>query len=395
MRCDILIIGGGIVGSSIAYHLAREGRGGGTGGEIVVVEPDPTYEFAATPRGNGGIRQLFSLPENIAMAQYGLAFFRDFENEMAVDGEPAPIGFKRQGYLLVSDAGEHDRMERNFRFQSAQGVRADCLDRAALGARFPSLRTDDVALAVHSPDDAWIDPHAALQGFRRKARSLGVRYLADRVVDWQGDGRLARHALLASGKSLEAAVHVLAAGAWSAEVGALIGLELPVEPMSRDTYFFRAAGEIEALPFIKTETHLAFRPEGNNQDRGLAGGLPDWETPPGWNFEVSPAGFEERVWPALARRIPALERLKLERGWAGHYARNRLDLSAIIGAWSGGLENLYMAVGFSGHGIMHAPAAGRALAELILDRRYGTLDLARFGYARVREGAPYREQGIV
>ncbi len=387
MDCDILIIGGGIVGSSIAYHLAREGRGG----EIVVVEPDPSYEFAATPRGNGGIRQLFSRPENIAMAQYGLAFFRDFETEMAVDGEPAPIGFKRQGYLLVSDAGEHDQMERNFRVQSAHGVRAECLDRAALGARFPSLRTDDVALAVHSPDDAWIDPDAALQGFRRKARSLGVHYLTDRVVDWQGDGRLARRAVLASGATLEAEAHVLAAGAWSAEVAGQIGLELPVEAMSRDTYFFRAAGEIEDLPFIKTETHLAFRPEGT----GFVGGLPAWEVAPGWNFEVSPDGFEDRVWPALAGRIPALERLKLERGWAGHYARNRLDLGAIIGAWSGGLENLYMAVGFSGHGIMHAPAAGRALAELILDRRYGTLDLTRFGYARVRENAPYREQGVV
>ena len=387
MRCDIVIIGGGIVGSSIAFHLARGGRGG----EIVVVEPDPTYEFAATPRGNGGIRQLFSLPENIAMAQYGLAFFRDFETEMAVDGEPAPIGFKRHGYLLISDAGAHDLMEKNFRFQIAQGVRADCLDRAALQARFPSLRSDDVALAVHSPDDAWIDPHAALQGFRRKARSLGVRYLSDRVVDWQGDGRLARRVLLASGEVVEAGAHVLAAGAWSAEVGAQIGLELPVEPMSRETYFFRAAGEIEALPFIKTETHLAFRPEG----KGYAGGLPDWETPPGWNFELSPKAFEERVWPALARRIPAFEQLKLERSWAGHYARNRLDLTAIVGAWDGGLENVTMAVGFSGHGIMHAPAAGRALAELILDGGYGTLDLARFGYARVRDNAPYREIGVV
>ncbi len=387
MRCDILIIGGGIVGSSIAYHLARAGRGG----EIVVVEPDPTYEFAATPRGNGGIRQLFSLPENIAMAQYGLAFYRDFETEMAVDGEPAPIGFKRHGYLLISDAGGHRQMEQNFRVQSARGVRADCLDRVALGVRFPSLRTDDVALAVHSPDDAWIDPQSALQGFRRKARKLGVRYLTDRVADWRGDGRLARRALLASGETVEAGIHVLAAGAWSGEVAALIGLELPVEPMSRDTYFFRAAGNIEALPFIKTETHLAFRPEG----KGYAGGLPDWETPPGWNFEVSPDDFEARVWPALARRIPALEQLKLERSWAGHYARNRLDLTAIVGAWSGGLENVYMAVGFSGHGIMHAPAAGRALAELILDGRYGTLDLTRFGYARVRDNAPYREIGIV
>lgn len=395
MRCDILIIGGGIVGSSIAYHLAR-GRGGqgggqGGGGEIVVVEPDPTYEFAATPRGNGGIRQLFSLPENIAMARYGLGFFRDFETEMAVDGEPARIGFRRQGYLLVSDRGDHRRMEENFHLQAASGVRAERLDRDRLRTRFPSLRTDDVALAVHSPDDAWIDPYAALQGFRRKARSLGVRYVRDRVVDWHGDGRLAKRAVLASGEAVSAEVHVLAAGAWSAEVGARIGLELPVEPMPRDTYFFRAGGEIEDLPFIKTESHLAFRPEG----KGYAGGLPDWSVPAGWKFQVSPDGFEDRVWPALAHRIPAMETLKLERGWAGHYARNTLDLSAIVGRWAGGLDNVFMAVGFSGHGIMHAPAAGCGIAELILDGRYSTMDLTRFGYARVPANAPYREKGIV
>ena len=387
MRCDILIIGGGIIGSSIAYHLARVGKGG----DIIVIERDPTYEFAATPRSNGGVRQLFSLPENIAMAQYGLKFFREFETAMAVDGDPAPIEFRGQGYLFISDQGGHRQMEENFRRQVANGVRAECLDREELCARFPSVRADDVAMAVYSPDDAWIDPYAALQGFRRKAISLGVQYLADEVVDWQSDGRLAHRAALASGARVDADVHVLAAGAWSAALGAKIGLKLPVEPMSRENHFFRAAAEIEKLPLIKTETHLAFRPEGG----GFAGGLPDWSVPAGWNFDLSTDGFENLVWPAVAHRIPALETLRLERSWVGHYARNTLDLSAIIGPWTGGLENVHMAVGFSGHGIMHAPAAGRAIAELILDGGFQALDLSRFGWSRVPEERPYAERGIV
>jgi glycine/D-amino acid oxidase-like deaminating enzyme len=387
MRCDILVIGGGIIGSGIAYHLAC----GGSSGDIIVVERDPTYALAATPRGNGGIRQLFSLPENIAMARYGLSFFRDFEAEMAVDGYPVPIGFRRFGYLFISDHGGLRRMEENFRLQVANGVRAECLDSGSLRDRFPSLRADDVALAVHSPDDALIDPYAALQGFRRKARRLGVRYVADEVVDWSGDGRRARRAALASGEWVDADVHVLAAGAWSAALGAKIGLALPVEPMARETHYFRAATEIERLPFIKTETHLAFRPEGS----GFAGGLPDWSVPAGWNFEPSPDGFETIVWPAVAHRVPALETLRLERTWVGHYARNTLDLNAIIGSWTGGLENVYMAVGFSGHGIMHAPAAGRAIAELIVDGGFQTLDLSRFGWCRIPDARPCAEQGIV
>ena len=151
------------------------------------------------------------------------------------------------------------------------------------------------------------------------------------------------------------------------------------------------ATEIEKLPFIKTETNLAFRPEGG----GFAGGLPDWSVAAGWNFDASADGFETIVWPAVAHRVPALETLRLERTWVGHYARNTLDLSAIIGPWTGGLENVYMAVGFSGHGIMHSPAAGRAIAELIVDGGFQTLDLSRFGWSRVPDARPYAEQGIV
>ncbi len=386
-RADIVVIGGGIVGSAIAYFLARSGRAG----KIAVVEPDPSYAFAATPAANGGIRQLFSLPENIEMARFGLDFFADFHREMAVDGQPADIGFRRRGYLFLSDDGDHATMEANHRLQAAMGARVDLLDRAALKARLPSLNVEDVALAVHSPDDAWINPHAALMGFRDKARALGVAYVQDRVVDWRKDGGLARDVALASGSALAAETFVLAAGAWSAEIGRMIGLELPVEPMCRESHFFVTRSEIEPLPFLKAETHLAFGPEG----QGYAGGLPDWDQPPGFHLEPQPTRFEELVWPKLAHRVPALDSLKLQRSWVGHYARNSFDLNVILGPWQGGAENVFMACGYSGHGIMHAPASGRAIAELILEGGYRSLDLGAFGYGRIAQGRPYRERGIV
>ncbi len=372
---DIVIIGGGIVGSAVACFLASTGRAGTT----AVIEPDPSYEFSATPAANGGIRQLFSLPENIRMARYGLDFFANFHDTMALD-----IGFRRRGYLFISDDGGHVQMEKNHRLQVSVGARVDLLDGAALAARFPSLNVVDVACAVHSPDDAWINPHAALMGFRDKACALGVTFIEDRVVDWRADGGVARDVVLESGATLAADSFVLAAGAWSAEIGAMIGLALPVEPMCRESHFFVTSNPIEPLPFIKTETHIAFGPEGE----GYAGGLPDWDQPAGFRLDPHPTRFEDEVWPMLAHRVPPLETLKLQRSWVGHYARNTLDLSAIVGRWDGGADNVYMACGYSGHGIMHAPASALALAELMLDGSLSTLDISAFGYGRVAAGEP-------
>ena len=390
MRYDIVIIGGGIIGSSIAYHLARDGRAG----EVAVIERDPSYGEAATPRGSGGIRRLFSLPENVAMSGYGLPFYQNFAETMIVPDTTGPdgvgpdgaapdgtadISFRRQGYLFVSDGGDAATMEANFRNQEGLGVKAELLDGPGLARLFPAIRTDDIDLAVYSPDDAWIDAYAALQGFKRKARSLGVSYRQEAVEATSFSKAKIEAVTCASGERIEADLFVLAAGAWSGALGGLLGIDLPVEPMSRESYFFRCAAALEPLPFIKTETDLAFRPEGT----GYTGGVPDWSVPPGWNFELDPTRFEEIVWPALAHRVPAMETLKLERGWRGHYARNRLDYSAIIGRWEAEPGNLYVATGFSGHGIMHAPATGLAMAELILGGRFETMDLSRFGTGRL------------
>jgi glycine/D-amino acid oxidase-like deaminating enzyme len=175
----IAIIGGGVIGSSIAYYLALAGYAA----YVVVIEPDPTYEFAATPRATGGIRQLFTVPENIRMAQYGHEIYGQFETVMAVAGDPAPIDFRREGYLwLGSGRRDIDSLIGNWRIQTAHDARVELLDRKGVKHRFPSMRVDDIDIAAFSPDDGYMDPHSVLMGFRRKAVSLGIRYLKERVV---------------------------------------------------------------------------------------------------------------------------------------------------------------------------------------------------------------------
>ena len=387
MNYDIVIIGGGIIGSSVAYHLARDGRAG----TIAVIERDMTYSEAATPRGSGGIRQLFSLPENIEMARYGLDFYKKFDQIMSSKGDQISISFRRQGYLFVSDAGNEKVMEQNFHNQQKMGVKAQLLDNTNLEQLFPSIYNNDLKLAVYSPDDAWIDAYSALNGFKSKARELGVTYVSEEISSANIQNKKIKSLKCAEGPTVRGEVFILATGAWSGEIAKYFDVNIPVEPMSRESYFFRCDKEIEPLPFIKTETDLAFRPEGN----GFTGGMPDWSVKGGWNWELSPTRFEDTVWPSLAHRIPAMKTIKLERSWRGHYARNNLDYNAIIGPWAANPHNLLIATGFSGHGIMHAPATGLAISELVLEGRYKTIDLTRFGTERVLAEKPYRESGIV
>ncbi len=383
---DILIIGGGITGSSAAYFLTRDGAAG----RVAVLEPDPLYARAATPRASGGLRRLFSLPENILMSAFSLNFYAAFGTHCAVEGEAPDIGFHHDGYLFLMPPEGVAILEENHARQVSLGVEVDLLDPAALKRRFPSLHVDDIGAAAHTPGDAVLDPNSALQGLRRKARAQGADYITDRAVGMEVSGQAVRGVTLASGAVLRPRVVVCAAGTWSAEVAAMAGLDVPVEPMQRHDHFWECEEEIEPLPFIKALGGLGFHRVG----RGHAGSVVDFAHPAGHDWEVDHGYFERAVWPAIAQRVPAMERLKLRDSWIGHYDRNRLDGNMILGNWPGRVENLFMACGFSGHGVMHAPAVGRALAELILTGRFQTLDLGRMGTRRVLDSAPYAESGI-
>ncbi len=171
----------------------------------------------------------------------------------------------------------------------------------------------------------------------------------------------------------------------------MVGMALPVEPVRRLVYFFEIRQRLEPLPLVIDPSGLYFRPEG----AGYLAGRSDPDEAPGFNFEVDYDYFEAVVWPLLAARVPAFEALKPGQAWACHYDCNTLDENLIIGPWTGGLENFHVACGLSGHGLQQAPAIGRAMAELILDGRFVTLDLSRMTYRRVSDNEPLHETGIV
>lgn len=386
-RCDIAIIGGSIIGSAVAYFLLR----GGYGGAITVIEPDPAYEFAAAPRASGNIRQLWGLPENIAMAKFAREFYIRFPDEMSVDGDPADVGWCQRGYLWLAPEGSRKLLERNYRNQRQLGVDSTILEPADIARLWPSLTLDGVEAAAWSPEDGWLDGYLVVRGFRRKARALGATYVKDRVVGFESGPTRVERVCLASGTKIDADIFVDAAGAWGPGVAAMIGMKLPVVPLRRMKFYFESPGEVEPLPAVRDFPRLTFRPEG----KGYFAGVSSLDDPVGFNFDVDHDFFEEAVWPAVAARVPAFETLKLRNSWAGHYEQNTLDTCLIVGPWIGGLDNFHVVTGFSGNGIMHGPAAARGLAELILHGRFTSIDLSRLTYQRVIDEQPLSESIVI
>ena len=375
------------MGSAVAYFLTALAPGL----DVTVVEPDPTYEWCSTLRASGGVRVLFSCPENIEMSKFGRDFIARFPAAMAVDGREAPVDWVQGGYLFIVPPEGLALLEANYRVQRAHGCDVELLGPAELRSRFPSMLVDDLAAGVHSPGDGWCDPNGLLQGLRRKAIAQGARYVADRVVALSCAGTRVTTASLAGGQVLAADVFVNAAGPWAAEIGAMAGMPLPIAPLRRFEHYFTCGNPIERLPYVKDTARLAFRSEGP----GFSGGLVNSDEPRGFNFAVDHDWFENVVWPAVAHRFPAFEAARCHRTWSGLYEQCELDGNAIIGHWPGHRDNFHVVAGFSGHGMMHAPAAGRAVAELIVHGRFETLDLARLGYARVTRNEPYAEAGIL
>lgn len=384
---DALIIGGGIVGCATALHLKLASPEI----DVEVIEPDPTYEFAATPRASGGIRQLFTHPENIRLSQYTLEIIRDWPRFAAVDGEPPPdLAWCPQGYLFIVGEANRDNLKAGFETQRQHGVQATWYEADELAAAFPWLTTDDLAAGVLSPEDGWLDPYTMLQGCRRKCAALGVRFQRDRVREFTLSGSRISEVALESGAWLRPDHVVNAAGTWAADIAAAAGMPIPVEPMRRFEHFVDADADLSGLPFVKDPQGLAVRPEG----AGLSVGLVDFKQPAGTDLTIDHGYFGRAVWPALAQRIPALDRLRLKSTTAGLYDQNRFDGNPIVGNYPGHVDNFWLACGFSGHGLMHALGVGRALAEKLVHGRYLTIDLERLGYERILTGHRLAENGI-
>jgi len=272
--------------------------------------------------------------------------------------------------------------------QQEEGCSVELLDALALVRRFRPMTAANVALASHgTANEGWFDGPALMHGFRRKARERGVEFVADEVV-----GLEPRSIILRSGRRLEAATVVVAAGPWSGEVAAMAGVALPVEPRRRSVFVFDVREELPPLPLTIDPSGVWFRPEGRLY---LAGTSPAADNdPPGAPLEVQHREWDDMVWPVLAERVPAFAAAKVERSWAGYYEYNTFDQNGIVGRHPE-IESLIFATGFTGHGMQQAPAVGRAVAELIVHGGYRTLDLSPFGYERISAGRPLRELNIV
>jgi glycine/D-amino acid oxidase-like deaminating enzyme len=387
----IVIVGGGAIGSSSAYHLATHPR---FRGEITVVERDPTYARASSMLSASGIRQQFSTPVSIRMSQYGLAFIRDAARALAVDGDAPLLAFKEHGYLFLASDSGLSTLRENVAVQRAEGAEISFLDPPALSGRFPWLSTEGLAGgAFGETGEGSFDGPALLQALRRRARALGVRYVAREATGFARAGAAVTGVALADGGVLDCDAAVVSAGAWSGRVAAWLGVAMPVLPRKRMVYVISCRDDLPRCPLVIDPTGIWFRPEGKFFlcGRSPGEGEPDPDEPP---LDVSDDMFHDYVWPALAARVPAFAAVRISSSWAGYYELNLFDHNGIVGRHPA-VPNVVFAAGFSGHGMQHSPATGRGVAELIADGGFSTLDLSPLGWARVIEGRPMWESNVV
>jgi FAD-dependent oxidoreductase domain-containing protein 1 len=384
-RVDVVIAGGGAVGSATAYFLAESP---GFTGAVAVVEPDPTYHLAASTRSAGSIRRQFSTPLNIEMSSFGMEFLR------ACGRGLADVNLKESTYLTLATPAGVATLRHNVEVQRRCGVDIRLLDAAGLGECYPWINSSDLAMGADTPHgEGWFDGHGLLQGLRRAALNHGARYIRDRVECLVMDGEhTVAGVRLAGGDTLQCRWLVNAAGTRSRALAASAGINLPVFARKRNVFVFSCAQAPANCPLIVDPSSLWCRPEGN---RFICGVVPPDDPDAAMDdFQVNYQDFEELVWPALAHRVPAFEAVRLDSAWAGHYDYNVFDQNAFLGPCQT-VPNLILASGFSGHGLQHAPAIGRALAEFIQFAEYRTIDVTPFSYSRYLRNQPLREHSVI
>jgi len=384
---DVIIVGGGIMGSSTAYYLTKmEPKL-----NVAVVERDPTYERASTTLSMANIRIQFSLKQNVEVSQYAFEVLDRFEEEMAVDDDKPNIAFHREGNLFLVDEKGHAVAKKALDMQKALGCPVDWWSPKEIKKHYPLYDASPYLGGTFGPKDGHLDAYAVLMGYKAKARSQGAEYIKDEVTQVLVKGKEVSGVRLASGADLSSKVVVNCAGAWGSLVAGSAGVQIPVQPVKREVYALDTAVKPQGpLPLTILPSGLYFRTETGNLI--LLGWSLD-DDPVGFDFSWDQKRFTDRIWPSLAEFVPAFDTLKVVRGWAGLYAVNTLDSNAILGEWPE-LKGFYLANGFSGHGLQQGPAVGRYISELILGVK-PALDLTIFSPRRILENKPLSEGGIV
>lgn len=349
-------------------------------GKIVVFEKDGLYEFASTPRSAGGFRQLYTTVINMQLSKYSLQIYKDFSQNMSIDGEAAEIDFKQRGYLFLATDQMMSRFEKHLKLQNQNGIHSQLVEGEGLLNIIPELNIDDIAGGLYCSESGYLDPYSVMLGYVKYAKKLGAEYIYDEVDSLITETGKVKGIKLDDGREYHAPVVVNCAGAWASILGDKAGLPLPVVPLPRQIFQFDIKEPLKNyLPLTMDPTGVYFRHEGEKFISGYAE-----EIEPGINFKWRRSAFEEHIWPVLANRIKNFEHAKIERGWSGLYDFNTEDHNAILGEYPT-MKGYYVAFGFSGHGMQQAPAVGKCLSELIRTGNYETLDLSPLRVERFAE----------
>jgi FAD-dependent oxidoreductase domain-containing protein 1 len=388
---DVVIAGGGAMGSACAYFLHSSFN---FPGSIMVVEPDPSYREAASTRSASSIRRQFSSPINIALSSFGMEFLRDAPQRFLHSAVAADMGLVESSYLFLATPRDWPALQQRVAIQQSAAVPVTLHNRAALAARYPWLNTADLAGGSDTASgEGWFDGHALLSALRGANERGGVRHVRDRVIGFEhsSDRRIMAVRLQERGL-IGCRYAVNTAGTRSRELAARAGIDLPVFARKRNVFVFTCPVSIPRCPLVIDPSGLWFRPE---RDRFLCGPPADPDPDVAADdFEVDHALFENHAWPILAQRVPAFEAVRVTSAWAGHYDYNTFDQNAFVGPVPG-IPNLLLASGFSGHGLQQAPGIGRGLAEYICFGEYRSIDLAPLSYARVLARKPLREFTVI
>lgn len=392
---DVVIVGGAIMGSSLAWHLSTSPD---FDGSVLVVERDPSYASCSTAHTNSCIRQQFGNALNIRISQYTAEILRDFRAYMGGDERVPDLHIQSFGYLyLAGEEAAANRLRRAHAVQRECGVPARLLTPDQIAAAYPFYSLDDVILGSHNArDEGYWDGGGVFEWFRRKAWDNGAEFIAAEVAQIERDKTGSRIAAvhLSSGRRVACGLVVNASGPRAARVAGMIGRDIPVEPRKRFSWVFKAERPLAAdLPLTIDISGVHVRQDG--PDTYLAGGhLADDPAVEPDDFEMDQDFWMDVAWPAIATRIPQFEAIRVINEWAGHYAYNTFDQNAILGPDPEVANFLYMN-GFSGHGLQQSPAMGRGLAEWITSGRYRTLDLEPFHLERVLRGTRFDETAII
>jgi glycine/D-amino acid oxidase-like deaminating enzyme len=394
-RYDVIIVGGAIMGSSAAWFLSDDPD---FDGSVLVVEKDPSYEFASTTHTNSCMRQQFSEELNVRISQFAADFVTNLPRYMGNDDRVPDLKVHNFGYMYLADNnGFANVLRANQATQVAAGAGTQLMTPDQIKAAYPFYNVDDIVLgSINTVNEGFWDGSAVFDWWRRSARERGVEYIQNEVVAITKNpaGTRVESVTLKSGDVIACGTLLNASGPRAIETAKMAGLTIPVEPRKRFSWVFSAEQPLDRdLPLTIDPSGVHVRENGGGTYQ--CGAHSEIDPAVAYDdFQIDHAMWQDHVWPILATRIPQFEAIKVQSEWAGHYAYNTFDQNAIMGPHTE-VENFYFLNGFSGHGLQQSPAMGRGTAELMVHGAYKTLDLSPFNFDRIAANRPIIEKAII